>query len=156
VIRGTAPAGNPQAHAHHTRAKPLLQRLFSRRVGAMLVRNTLVSTGTFLLGLFLLWIMVTRGGMNEVVASGIGFIAANTVHYALGRWWIFAGTTRAVGSGYALFLTNSALGLAITMTLYAAFLAFTSLNFLVARVVVSVFAGLAMFVLNAAFNFRQV
>lgn len=133
-----------------------LSRLFQRRVGWMLVRNTVVSTGVFLLGLALLWLLVEHGGMDEVIAAGIGFITANTMHYALGRGWIFRGTDRALASGYAIFLVNGVIGLAITMALYAALLRWTPIDYLVARVIVSVFAGLVMFVLNAVWNFRRV
>jgi hypothetical protein len=47
-------------------------------------------------------------------------------------------------------------GMAITILLFAALLKWTAIHYLVARVIVSVFAGLAMFVLNAVLNFRQV
>lgn len=134
----------------------LLGRLLTRRVGAMLVRNTVVGTAVFLLGLTLLWVLVEWAHMDEVLAACIGFLAANTLHYVLGRAWIYRGTTRPVHTGYMLFLTNAGVGLAVTAGLFAAFLHFTSINYLVARVIVSVFAGLAMFVLNAVFNFRQV
>lgn len=133
-----------------------VERLLSRRVGAMLVRNTVVSTSVFLLGLGLLWLLVSEAGMNQVVASGVSFLVANTLHYAIGRAWIFPETTRGLRAGYALFLVNSGIGLAVTVGLFAALLHFTSMHYLVVRVVVSVFAGLAVFVLNAAINFRQV
>ena len=41
------------------------------------------------------------------------------------------------------------------MLLYAAFLRYVPLNYLVSRIIVSVFAGLAVFVLNAVLNFRR-
>jgi hypothetical protein len=55
-----------------------------------------------------------------------------------------------------LFLLNAGVGLAVTMVLYALLLAYTPLDYLVARVIVSVFAGLVVFVLNAVLNFRRV
>lgn len=133
-----------------------VRRLFTRRVGGMLVRNTVVSTGVFLLGLAVLWMLVQQAGMDEVPAAGIGFMIAQTLHYALGRSWIFRGTDRPVASGYAIFLLNAGLGLTITVVTFAALLRFTSMHYLVARVAVSVLAGLAMFVINAQFNFRRV
>lgn len=133
-----------------------VRRLFTRRVGGMLVRNTVVSTGVFLLGLAVLWVLVQQAGMDEVPAAGIGFMIAQTLHYALGRSWIFRGTDRPVASGYAIFLLNAGLGLTITVVTFAALLRFTSMHYLVARVAVSVLAGLAMFVINAQFNFRRV
>jgi putative flippase GtrA len=133
----------------------LLSRLLSRKAGAMLVRNTVVSCFAFGFDLALLWALVRWAGMGKLPAAAIGFVAANTLHYALGRSWIFRGTDRAVASGYVFFLINAAIGLAVTMVLYAAFLRFTSIDYLVARVIVSVFAGLAVFVLNAVLNFRR-
>lgn len=127
----------------------------TRRVGAMLLRNTIVSSFVFLLGLALLWLLVRWGGMNAVLAAAIGFLIANSLHYALGRTWIFRGTDRGLRTGYLLFLINSGFGMAITVGLFAAFLHFTNIHYLVARFIVSVFAGLAMFVLNAVLNFRS-
>ena len=138
------------------RPKGLLARLINPRVGWMLVRNTVVSTGVFALSLGVLWVLVERFGVGKVIASGIGFVCAQTVHYAFGRWWIYRGTDRGVAAGYALFLVNAGIGLALTMGLMALFLAISPINYLVLRVLVSVVAGLAMFVLNAVWNFRRV
>lgn len=121
----------------------------------MLLRNTVVSSGVFLIGLGVLWALVQQAGMDEVLAAGIGFLVANTLHYLLGRAWIFRGTTRDLRTGYLYFLLNSGVGLTITVVLFAAFLHFTNIHYLAARVIVSVFAGLAVFVLNAVFNFRR-
>ena len=41
------------------------------------------------------------------------------------------------------------------MTLFAALLRWTPINYLVARTLVSVVAGLAVFLLNAILNFRR-
>lgn len=134
----------------------LLSRLLSPRVGVMLWRNTVVSCSVFLLGLGVLYALVQWAGFPEVPAGGIGFLTANTLHYVLGRAWIFRGTDRGRVTGFALFLINAGVGLAVTMTLYAALLELSSLHYLAARVIVSVFAGLVVFLLNAVFNFRQV
>ena len=134
----------------------LMRRLLSARVGAMLVRNTVVSCFVFGIGLVVLWALVQFLGVPKVVAAGIGFVIANTLHYVLGRAWIFRGSDRGVGSGYALFLINSGVGLLVTTVLYAALLAATHMNYLVARALVSLVAGLVVFVLNASLNFRQV
>lgn len=144
------------ASASERPPRRLIARLTTPRVGAMLVRNTIVSTGVFLLGLVLLWILVQGAGMNAVLATAIGFLVANSLHYTLGRVWIFRGTDRGLRAGYLLFLVNSGIGLAITVGLFAALLHFTMIHYLAARVIVSIFAGLAMFVLNAVLNFRQV
>jgi len=133
----------------------LWRRLFSRRVGAMLARNSVVSCLAFGIGLVLLWVLVRWFAVDKVVAAGIGFLFANSLHYALGRAWIFRGTTRNVHTGYVLFLANSGVGLTLTVILYDLMLRFTALDFLVARAIVSLFAGLLVFILNTVFNFRQ-
>lgn len=141
--------------AQEKQSGKLSTRLFSRKAFLMLVRNTVVSCFVFALSVALLWLLVEWFHINELLAASIGFITANTLHYALGRAWIFRGTERAVTSGYIYFLASGGLGLAVTMGLYAALLQWTSMNYLIARVLVSVFAGLAMFALNAIFNFRR-
>lgn len=134
----------------------MIARFFKRRVGGMLVRNTVVSTGVFLVGLGVLWLLVERAGVDAVLATALSFLIANSIHYVFGRTWIFAGSDRRLSTGYALFLMNAVVGLAVTVGLFWVLTAFTPMNYLVARVIVSVFAGLAVFALNATVNFRQV
>ncbi len=131
-------------------------RFFNRRVGGMLWRNTVVSCSVFVLGLGVLWALVEYAGMDEVIAAGVGFLVANTLHYLLGRYWIFAESQRKLASGYAIFLINAGVGLAVTMALFWLLITFTPMHYLLVRIIVSVFAGLLVFALNAAVNFRQV
>ena len=142
--------------ARDRRGLGVVNRFLSFRVGAMLVRNTIVSSFTFILGLGVLWLLVDRAKMNPVVAAGISFVIANSLHYALGRSWIFRDSPRGLRAGYALFLVNAGIGLGLTMGLYAAMLHFTDSGYLFARVIVSVVAGLVVFLLNAVLNFQQV
>lgn len=133
----------------------LARRLFSRNAAVLLARNTVVSCLVFGIGLALLWALVELWDVDKLVAAAAGFLVSNSIHYVFGRKWIYRGTERAVASGYAYFLVNAGIGLVVTVALFAAFLRWTSLNYLVARVVVSVFAGLAMFLLNAILNFKR-
>jgi len=121
----------------------------------MLARNTIVSCGIFAFDLALLWLLVEQAGMGKVWAAVVAFIAANSIHYGFGRSWIFRGTDRAFASGYAYFLVNAAIGLVITIALFAAMIRWTPVNYLVARVLVSIVSGLTVFVLNAVLNFRR-
>ncbi|QZD89937.1 GtrA family protein [Qipengyuania aurantiaca] len=134
----------------------MLKRFFTRRAGGMLWRNTVVSTGVFLVGLGVLWLLVEQAGVDPVLATGISFLIANSIHYVFGRTWIFAGSERKLSTGYALFLGNAIVGLIVTVGLFWVLTHWTPINYLVARVIVSVFAGLTVFVLNAALNFKQV
>lgn len=130
-------------------------RILSRKAGAMLLRNTVVSCCVFAVGLGLLWFLVERGHLSEMPAMIVSTLLSNTLHYLLGRGWIYRGTDRGWGDGYFYFLINAGIGMAITFALFWALLQWTPINYLVARVLVSVVAGLASFLLNAIVNFRQ-
>lgn len=130
-------------------------RLWSRNAAVLLGRNTLVSTGVFLLGLASLWLLVEFAGIDKLVATAATFLFATTLHYALGRSWIYRGTERRVLPGYGLFLVNALLGLTVTVLLMGAFLRWTSIHYLIARVLVSIVAGLGMFLSNAILNFKR-
>ena len=130
-------------------------RLWSRNAALLLGRNTAVSFTLFLIGLLLLWLLVEYGEADTLQATAATFLLATTLHYALGRAWIYRGTERRVVPGYGLFLVNAVLGLAVTILLMAALLRWTSIHYLVARIMVSVIAGLAMFLSNAILNFKR-
>ena len=123
----------------------------------MLVRNTVVSSGAFRMGLGMLWLLVEHRGVDTLVATAVSFVIATSFHYVLGRTWIFKGTERSVLPGYGFFLVNAGIGLAVTVGLMALLLAYIpDQYYLIARVVVSIFAGLAMFLLNGILNFRRI
>jgi putative flippase GtrA len=126
----------------------------SRHAANLLARNTVVSCGIFAFDIGLLWVLVQLG-MGKVAATALAFVVANSLHYAFGRGWIFEGTERGVAEGYVYFLVNAGIGLVITVSLFAALIDWTPINYLVARVLVSVVSGLTVFVLNAVLNFRR-
>ncbi|GAC1584577.1 MAG: hypothetical protein NVS3B5_19170 [Sphingomicrobium sp.] len=134
----------------------VFHRLVSRDVVAMFARNTIIGTAVFVVDLLILWALVAFLGMSKLPAATIGFVVATSIHYAAGRSWIFKGSSRRLVSGYVYFLMSACVGLAITLLLYAAFIRWTRIDYLVARVIVSLFAGFATFLLNAIFNFRRV
>jgi putative flippase GtrA len=129
-------------------------RLLSRHAATLLARNTIVSCGIFAFDIALLWVLVQMG-MGKVAAAALAFIIANSLHYAFGRGWIFKGTDRGLAEGYVYFLINAGIGLMITISLFAAMIRWTPINYLVARVLVSVVSGLTVFLLNAVLNFRR-
>ncbi|MEO6152498.1 MAG: GtrA family protein [Croceibacterium sp.] len=138
------------------RRRGLWSRLTSFRVGKMLARNTVVSCFVFVVGLGVLWVMVSQLGMNKTVSAGASFMVANSLHYLIGRSWIFKGSDRPFGSGFLFFLLNALVGLVVTMALFELLVRYTPIHYLAARALVSLAAGLLIFVLNAVFNFRKV
>ena len=134
----------------------VLQRLVSLHGFTLLARNTVVSVLTFSVGVALMGVVVELFGANEVLSAGASFLAATSLHYTLGRSWVYRGTQRGVAAGYGYFLMNAGIGLALTVSLFAVLISWTPMNYLVARVLVSIFAGLAMFIPNATLNFKQI
>lgn len=133
----------------------MASRILSRRAGAMLWRNTVVSCSVFALGLWLLWALVDVAHWGKMTALVVSMGLAQTLHYVLGRSWIFRGTQRAWAHGYVYFLVNAGIGMLVTYGLFWAMIRWTPVNYLAGRVVISLVAGLTTFVLNAALNFRQ-
>jgi putative flippase GtrA len=131
------------------------RRLLSLRAAAMLLRNSMVSCTMFLIGIVLMWVMIRFFGINAYVATAFSFLLSNSTHYLFARAWIFRGTQRAVGLGYLYFFLNAGVGLAVTMMLFAVFTEWVGVHFVAARVIASLFAGLAAFALNALLNFES-
>lgn len=139
-----------------TGARAFSARLFSRDTGGMLLRNSVVSCTVFAVGLLALWLLVDGLGMSRMIALVLSLLLSNSLHYILGRTWIFPGSERGVATGYLLFLINAGIGILITMALFAALTRWTAIHYLVIRIFVSLVAGLAIFLLNAVFTFRRV
>jgi len=91
--------------------------------------------------------------MAKVPAAAISFLVSNSLHYVFGRTWIYRGTERRIVRGYLYFLMNAGVGLVATIALFALFVDL-GLQYLLARIVASIFVGLLLFVLNAVLNFR--
>ena len=121
----------------------------------MFARNTIVGTVVFAVDIMILWALVDLGRISTLIAATIGFVVASTLHYAAGRKWIFTGSDRPIATGYFYFIINAGIGLLITIAMLAIFLRWTSINYLVARVIVSLFAGLVTFLLNAVLIFPE-
>ena len=121
----------------------------------LFVRNSVASVVAFAVDLALLWLLVQEAHVDDLVAVSVAFLLAMSLHYVLARVWVFRGTERGVASGYAYFIINAAIGLTVTLALFAVMTRLTGLHFLASRAVASVVAGIVVFFLNAVFNFRQ-
>lgn len=153
--RDHRPCPGEVQHVEQDKQASFASRVLSRNAAGLLARNTAASCIVFGINLALLWVLTQSAGMGELTAASVAFVAANSVHYALSSSWIFRGTQRDLRLGFAYFLVNGLIGLGITMALYAAMLALTSLHYITARILVSLIAGLIVFLLNATLNFRS-
>tara|TARA_B100000678_G_scaffold274067_2_gene264889 strand:- start:19 stop:387 length:369 start_codon:yes stop_codon:yes gene_type:complete len=121
----------------------------------MFIRNAITSVGTFAIDLAMLWLLVGELDVGKIPAAIGAFLFANAIHYLFARLWIFPGSERGFALGYLLFLINACAGLAVILGVFALFNELLGVQYLVARAIASLSAGLLVFCLNATFNFRQ-
>lgn len=120
----------------------------------MFGKNSLAGAVAFAFDMALLWALVERGGWAYLPAAAFAFLVAITIHYALARRFVFQDSTRGIASGYLFFVANAAVGLLVTLVAFAVLVELFELNYLVARLISSLKAGIVVFLLNAVFNFR--
>ncbi|MGE4306748.1 MAG: GtrA family protein [Novosphingobium sp.] len=161
---GCCPDMRPTGNAPSRRLSSLLrphpirtvrERFLGRRGCSLYIRNAFVSTISFLLDLFLIWLLVEHFAVERYMAVVAGFIVANALHYVLARIWIFRGSERGLVSGYVIFFGNALFGLGVILGGFALLTEVFGVSFLISRVAASLLAGTIVFVLNATVNFRH-
>lgn len=121
----------------------------------MFGRNTVVSTGAFLLDLLILWGLVEIAGFPRVPAAVLAFFVPMSIFYILERIWVFPGTDRGVAKGFVYFMVNIGIGFVVMLGVFWALLLLTDLHYLIARVAASVVSGIVVFFLNGIYNFEE-
>lgn len=122
---------------------------------ALFGRNTAASVVAFAIDVAILWLLVEFTPVTYLPAATIGFLIAMSVQYVISRLWVFPNSDRGVAKGYVYFLINAGVGLVITLAVFAAFIWWTEVHYLLARLIASAVAGIAVFFLNAVFNFKE-
>jgi putative flippase GtrA len=130
--------------------------LFSRHGAVLFLRNAVASSLCFAVDMVLIWLLVSRVGVDKFVAVTVGFLVANALNYLLARVWVFRETDRGLFAGYVYFLGNALVGLAIILAGFALLTGPIAMHYLLARVIISLCAGTIVFVLNATLNFHEV
>jgi len=118
------------------------------------VKYTAIGTTTFAADLLLLFALIDIFGMNATLAAGGAFAFVITVNYLLSRRFVFLGTHRAFGSGYAIFFLIAAGGLLIVTGGMFILTEILSVHFLVARVAVALVTGFWNYLMNLYLNFQ--
>lgn len=130
--------------------------LLSRHTAVLFVRNAVSSCLCFGIDIALIWLMVSRLGMDKYVAVTVGFLLANSLNYVLARVWVFRESDRGIFTGYVYYLTNALVGLAVILAGFALLTGLLGVYYLAARVIVSLVSGTLVFILNATLNFHEV
>jgi putative flippase GtrA len=142
-----------------TRLQQLVRRL--QRVDATMprtyrrfLRYTVVGTSAFAFDLLLLSLFVDVLQQPVVPAAGVAFTIATAGNFLVSRYAVFQYSSRNVSTGFANFLLVAAAGVAFTMGCMYMLTQYTSVHYLVSRVVIAALVGMFNYLMNLYVNFR--
>ncbi len=118
------------------------------------LKYSTVGVSTFCLDLFLLFILTDFFLWNYVISAGVAFTLAVSVNYYFSRRFVFRGTLRSAGEGYAVFLGIAGTGLVAVMVLMGVFVEVLHLNYLFSRVIIAGVVGIWNYFMNLYVNFK--
>ncbi|MDB5189287.1 MAG: GtrA family protein [Parcubacteria group bacterium] len=118
------------------------------------LRYAAVGVATLSFDLLLLAALTQLLHIPYYISTPFAFLVAVSINYVVSRAFVFRGTERPVHHGYAYFILLALAG-AVFITASVAFLVtYVHLYYLVARVLVAGFVGIANYLINLHFNFR--
>lgn len=113
-----------------------------------------VGCSTFLLDLLLLVLFIDLLGINHLLAAALAFLIAVSINYAISRAFVFKGTLRQVGSGYAIFLCIAGMGLALVVVGMYVLTDLFGIHYLIARICIASIVGFWNYLMNLFVNFK--
>jgi putative flippase GtrA len=126
-----------------------MQRTFGR-----FLKYLVVGVSTFVLDLFLLYVLTDFFLINYLISAGIAFAIAASINYYFSRKFIFKKTLRKADHGYYAFLFIAGIGLFFVVILMAFLVEILSFNYILSRVLVAGFVGMWNYLMNLYVNFK--
>ena len=130
-----------------------MHRLKSRAFRRFL-KYALVGGSTFAFDLLLIWLMTEFLRVPYPVSTALGFVIAVSLNYVIARKYVFQGTTRRLGHGYAYFILFAGLGAVLIALSVAGLVTYLALHYLTARIMVACVVGVGNYLFNLHLNFR--
>jgi putative flippase GtrA len=118
------------------------------------LKYSAIGVSTLSFDLLLVAAMTELLSLPYYVSVPLGFLVAVSINYALSRTLVFKGTQRPVHHGYAYFVALALLGAAAITGAVSLMVTYLMMQYLVARVLVAGFVGLANYLLNLHLNFK--
>jgi putative flippase GtrA len=118
------------------------------------IQYSAVGLGTFLIDLWILYVLITFFELNYILAAGAAFLIAVSVNYVCSRRYVFTGTPRGVLYGYINFMLIASIGVLFVMGGMYVLVGQFSLNYLLARCVLGGLTGVCNYILNLYVNFK--
>ncbi len=118
------------------------------------LKYSVVGTSTFSVDLMLLYVLTDVLLVNYVIATGLAFVLAVSINYALSRRYVFKGSLRNLKEGYLNFLVIASIGLLIVMGGMYILVSLFSFNYLISRIGIAAVTGFWNYLLNLFVNFK--
>ncbi len=118
------------------------------------LRYSAVGVSTLAFDLLVLYIGTSLLSIPLSISTPLAFLIAVTLNYFISRRYVFKGTARAVHHGYVFFIIGAALGALVTTSGVLILVSYLHLYYLVARLIISGFIGIANYLFNLYLNFR--
>ena len=118
------------------------------------LKYTSVGVTTFLLDLFLLYLLIDHVHLHYAPATAVAFGIAVSINYLVSRRLVFTGTLRSLHAGYGIFLLIAGAGMAAVTGLMVLFVEVLHLPYLPARVIIAGIVGLWNYIMNLYVNFK--
>jgi len=114
----------------------------------------ILSTITFFIDLFIVWFLTEKIGVHYLFSVCIGFATATLLNYASGRKIIFKETKQKALKGYFISLLVAISTLIVVLSVTWALVNFAYLNYLLARIIAAIIAGIWGYILDNRYTFR--
>jgi putative flippase GtrA len=118
------------------------------------MRYAAIGVATLAFDLLLLAGATELAGIPYYLATPLAFLVAVSLNYALSRSLVFRGSERPVHHSYAFFLLIALAGALLITGAVALLVTYLHLYYLLARVVVAGFVGIANYLANLHWNFK--
>lgn len=109
---------------------------------------------TFAFDLALLSIFIDVLHIHYILSAGVAFLIATSTNYFISRRYVFVGSARPVGIGYALFLVIGMVGLVLVASFMYVCVDVLGLHYLVSRFLVATVVGWWNYFMNLYVNFN--
>ena len=118
------------------------------------IQYSLIGSGTFIFDIALLFVLTSVFHVYYLISAAVSFLLAISINYLLSRSLVFKATTRSHVAGYVNFLIIAGVGLLLVLGGMYFLVSVGDINYLVARIFMSIITGLWNYFMNLYFNFK--
>ena len=118
------------------------------------VKYCLVGLTTSSLEILTLFVLVHFVSVYYLIATAFAFAASDSLGFALNLRWGFKESKTGALRGYFLFISFSVMALILTLLFMKILVDVIGIYYLLARVIILVFIGTLLFLLNYIFTFK--